>query len=165
MIDLAGQLDADGFLALPLSPATLSSTLTTALNRERELKDSESYLAITLPKPVKKEPKKDAGPNAWVVWNKKEKEKAELLQSLESALKTIEDEKTVEPAKIENVRTFWLKDLHAGMILAEDILGDDDELLLATGTPLNDPLIDKIKKFSEIGLCRSFLEAGAAPKE
>ncbi len=49
------------------------------------------------------------------------------------------------------------------MILAEDILGEEDELLQATGTPSNDPLIDKMKKFSEFGLCRSFLKAGAAP--
>ena len=50
------------------------------------------------------------------------------------------------------------------MILAEDIKGENDALLLATGTSLNAPLIEKIKKFSEYGLCRSFLEAGSAPR-
>lgn len=164
MIELAGSLDADGFLALPMSTATVTKSLELALKRTRNIKEPDDYTAVKLPRPVRKKPKKDVNPNAWVVWSKKEKEKAELLQALESVLKEVKEEEKVEATRIENVRTFWLKDLHAGMILAEDIIGDDDELLLATGTPLNDPLIEKIKKFSEIGLCRSFLKAGAKPE-
>ena len=109
MIDLASTLDADGILTLPMSSATVSNTLSKALKRDREVKKPESYLSVKLPKPVKKKPKKDAGPNAWVVWSKKEKEKADLLQSLESALATIKEESAVEPARIENVKTYWLR--------------------------------------------------------
>ena len=164
MLELAGSLDADGFLALPMSAATVTNALSKALKREHDTKAPEDYLAVNLPNPVRKKPKKDdANPNAWVVWSQKEKEKAEFLRSLKNILKEVKEEETVGPEKIENVHTFWLKDLRSGMILAEDIKGENDELLLATGTSLNDALIEKIKKFSEFGLCRSFLEAGSAP--
>lgn len=164
MIELAGALDADGFLALPMSPATSTSAIIKALKRTREIKAPGVYTEVKLPKPVRKQPKKESNPNAWVIWSKKEKEKADLLQELENVLKEVKEEEIVEPKYIENVRMFWLKDLHSGMILAEDINGEENEFLLASGTPLNDPLINKIKKFSEFGLCRSFLKAGVAPK-
>ena len=105
-----------------------------------------------MPKPVRKQPKKESKPSAWGIWSKKEKEKADLLQDLENVLKDTKDEEKVEPKYIKSVRTFWLKDLHSGMILAEDINGEENELLLASGTPLNDPLINQIKRISEFGL-------------
>ena len=164
MIDLAGVLDADGFLALPMSPAKVTTVISKALKRDWDVKDPDSYLSVKLPKPVKKKaPKKDTSPKAWVVWSQKEKEKTDLVKSLEAVLAAAENKEKVETTRIENVKTFWLKDLRSGMILAEDITGEEDELILASGTPLNDPLIEKIKKFSEIGLYRSFLKAGAAP--
>ena len=169
MIELAGALDADGFLALPISATTVTNTLSKALKRERDLKPKEDYLAANLPRPVRKKPKNDSakpnGANAAVIWTPKEKEKAEFMRSLETVLKKVSEEETVEPAKIVNIRTFWLKDLLPGMILAEDVNGEGDDLLLAAGTHLNNFLIEKIKQFSEFGLCRSFLKAGSAPQD
>ena len=148
MIELAGSLDADGFLALPMSPATITSAITKAFKRTREIKAPEVYTEVKLPKSVRKQPKKESNPNAWLIWSKKEKEKAGLLKELENVLKEVKEEEKAQPTYIENVRTFWLKDLHSGMILAEDINGVEEELLLASGTPFNDSLTGKIKKFS-----------------
>lgn len=142
--------------------ASVTNTLKAAIDRNREIKPAAEYAKTKLPQPAKKkkvpesnEPKK---PKAAVVLSPKDKEKAELLQSIEKM-----QGEMVEAAKIDNVRTFWLKDLLPGMILAEDIKGENDELLLSSGTKLNDGLIEKIKKFSEFGLCRSFLKAGSLP--
>lgn len=163
MIGLAGALDADGLLALPLSAATVQQTIAAALKRERELQPVEVYGGVNLPRPVKKKPQEQAEksrPNAGVVLSPKDKEKAALLRSLEE-IRAQAGADVIDEAKIENIRTFWLKDLLPGMVLAEDITGDDEEMILATGTLLNAPLIEKIKKFSEVGLCRSFLKAGS----
>ncbi len=168
MINLAGALDADGLLAIPVTVASVTNALKAAISREREIQDATTYAKVKLPSPAKKkeEEKKTESrkPKAAVVLTQKDKEKAELIRSLET---TVQDAKksapAVEPARIDNIRSFWLKDLVPGMILAEDIKGENDELLLATGTPLNEALIEKIKKFSEFGLCRSFLKAGSKP--
>lgn len=163
LIALAGSLDANGLLAVPLSAATVQNTITSALKREVALKDAETYGSVKLPKPIKKkkpeEPQKNK-PKAGVVLSPRDKEKADLLRSLE-AIRAEAAEKSIEIAKIQNIRTFWLKDLLPGMVLAEDITGDDDEMILATGTVFNDALIEKVKKFSEVGLCTSFLKAGS----
>jgi DNA-binding NarL/FixJ family response regulator len=167
MIELAKSLDVDGFIAIPVTVASVNNTLSAALKREREAKSAAEYNEIKLPKLVAKKPpeeiKKETGPNARIVWSEKDKEKAELLRTLKESLAQDADGNAVEPAKIDNVRTFWLKDLMPGMVLAEEINGEKDELLLATGTLLNASLIEKIKKFSELGVCRSFLKAGSAP--
>lgn len=163
MIGLAQSLDADGLLALPLSAATVENTITAALKRERELKPVEVYGGVNLPKPVKKKAPdavEKKRPNAGVVLSPKDKEKAALLKSLDE-IRAQASQNTIDAARIENIRTFWLKDLLPGMILAEDITGDDDEMILSTGTQLSEGLIEKIKKFSEVGLCRSFLKAGS----
>lgn len=163
IIGLAGELDVDGLLAIPLSAATVQNTLKSALKRERSLKPKEVYGGVKLPKPVKKkkvEAEQKAKPNAGVVLSPKDKEKADLMRSLE-AIRAEAATNSIETARIENIRTFWLKDLLPGMVLAEDITGDDDEMILSSGTLLNDALIERIKKFSEVGLCRSFLKAGS----
>ena len=163
MIELAGKLDADGLLAIPVTVASVTNTLKVAVDRSRSISDAATYAKVKLPTPGKKKQQNDAQeprkPKAAVVLSPRDKEKAELLLSIEK----IKGE-MIEAAKIDNVRTFWLKDLLPGMILAEDIKGENDELLLLTGTQLNDALIEKIKKFSEFGLCRSFLKAGSKPE-
>ncbi len=162
MIDLAGALDADGLLVIPLTVASITNALKVAIDRDRDIKSVETYAKVKLPAPAKKKKAaKEEGPRkpkAAVVISPKDKEKAELLLSIEKMQSEI-----VEETKIDNVRSFWLKDLLPGMILAEDIKGENDELLLSSGTQLNEGLIEKIKKFSEFGLCRSFLKAGSKP--
>lgn len=167
MISLAGSLDADGLLVVPLSAATVQNTISAALKRERELKPIEVYGGVNLPRPVKKKKPEDAEkarPNAGVVLSPVDKERAALLRSLEE-IKAQSEQAAIEAARIENIRTFWLKDLLPNMVLAEDVTGDDDEMILSSGTLLNEALIEKMKKLSEVGLCRSFLKAGSGFKE
>ena len=97
MIELAGSLDADGLLTLPISAAAVSNALSKALKREREAKTAEDYLAVNLPNPVIKKPKKNTNSKAWVVWKQKEKEKTDFLLSFESVLEKIKEEEKVEP--------------------------------------------------------------------
>lgn len=170
MIAFAKSLELDGFLSVPVTVASVNNTLSAAMKRERELQEKETYEAVQLPKPVAKKPKdeekKAKVPNARIVWSEKEKEKAELLRTLKESVETGQGgTNAVDENQIANVRTFWLKDLLPGMVLAEEITGENEELLLSLGTVLNDNLIDKIKKFSELGVCRSFLKAGSAQPE
>lgn len=170
MVTIAKSLDLDGFLSIPMTVASVNNTLSTTLKRERELQSPDSYEAVKLPKPVAKKPKDDEQkpkvPNARIVWSEKEREKAELLRKLKESLADNQSApEAINESQIDNVRTFWLKDLLPGMVLAEEITGEDDELLLAVGTLLNDALIEKIKKFSELGVCRSFLKAGSTPTD
>lgn len=166
MVTIAKSLDLDGFISIPVTVASVSNTLSTALKRSRDLQDPNIYEAVKLPKPVAKKAKeaetKRKVPNARIVWSEKDREKAELLRSLKESIANNSDATpAIDESSIENVRTFWLKDLLPGMILAEVITGENDELLLSIGTVLTDSLIDKIKKFSELEICRSFLKAGS----
>ncbi|MBT6089292.1 MAG: response regulator [Rhodospirillaceae bacterium] len=172
MVSFAQSLDLDGFIALPITVTAMNNTLSAALKRDRELNSAEDYTLVKLPTPV---PKKTAtednkkgskGPNARIVWTEKDKEKAELLRALKEGVGNGQgDTEAVPEEKIDNVRTFWLKDLLPGMVLAEEITGEEDELLIASGTLLHDKLIEKIKSLSELGVCRSFLKAGTSPPE
>lgn len=167
MLTLAKALDLDGFIAIPVTVSSVNNTLSAALKRQREAQEPGVYADVKLPQPVKKKlpvEQKHATPNAKVVWSAKEKEKAELIRSLKDGVAADASAPPVQPAQIDNIRSFWLKDLLPGMVLAEEIQGENKELLLATGTVLNDSLIEKIKKFSELGICRSFLKAGSAPE-
>jgi len=167
MLALAKALDLDGFIAIPVTVASVNNTLSAALKRKREAQEPGVYADVKLPQPVKKklpEEQKPARPNAKIVWTEKEKEKAQLIRSLTDGVAAEVSAPPVKPAQIDNIRSFWLKDLHPGMVLAEEINGENQELLLATGTVLNESLIEKIKKFSELGVCRSFLKAGSAPQ-
>ena len=167
MLALAKALDLDGFIAIPVTVASVNNTLSAALKRQREAQEPGVYADVKLPQPVKKKlpvEQKHATPNAKVVWSAKEKEKAELIRSLKDGVAADASAPPVQQAQIDNIRSFWLKDLLPGMVLAEEIQGENKELLLATGTVLNDSLIEKIKKFSELGICRSFLKAGSAPE-
>lgn len=170
MVTIAKSLDLDGFISVPVTVASVGNTLSTALKRSRDLQDANVYGAVKLPKPVAKKAKEDGnkptGPNARIVWSEKDREKAELLRSLKESIENSADvTPAVDDSSIENIRTFWLKDLLPGMILAEEITGEDDELLLSIGTVLNDNLIEKLKKFSELEICRSFLKAGSTEPE
>jgi CheY-like chemotaxis protein len=168
MLALAKALDLDGFIAIPVTVASVNNTLSTALKRTRDVQEAKVYADVKLPQPVKKKSpieQKPVTPNAKIVWSEKEKEKADLIRSLKDGVATETSARPVQPDQIDNIRSFWLKDLLPGMLLAEDINGENNELLLATGTILNASLIDKIKKFSELGLCRSFLKAGSAPQQ
>jgi len=164
MISIASSLDADGLLVMPLSAATVQNTLSTAMKRDREMKPVEVYGGVNLPRPVKKKKKEEVSekkrPNAGVVLSPADKERAALLKSIEE-IKAQSEQASVEAAKINNIRTFWLKDLHPGMVLAEDITGEEDEMILSVGTVLNEALIEKLKKMSEVGISRSFLKAGS----
>lgn len=172
MVKFAQSLDLDGFIALPVVVTTMNNTLSAALKRDRELGPADDYALVKLPTPV---PKKAAAedskkgskvPNARTVWTEKDREKAELLRTLKEGVGNDQgDTPSVAEEKIDNVRTFWLKDLLPGMVLAEEITGEEDELLIASGTLLHDNLIEKIKALSEMGVCRSFLKAGTPPPE
>lgn len=167
MIGIAGSLDADGLLVMPLSAATVQNTISAAMKRERELKPVEVYGGVNLPRPVKKKKEESSEkkrPKAGVVLTPVDKERAALLKSIEE-IKAQSELAKIEAAKIKNVRTFWLKDLHPGMVLAEDITGEDDEMVLSAGTVLNEALIEKLKKLSEVGIARSFLKAGSGLAE
>ncbi|NKB44614.1 MAG: response regulator [Alphaproteobacteria bacterium] len=167
MVKYAQSLDLDGFIALPVTVTAMNNTLSGALKRDRELNPAEDYGLVKLPTPVPKKTSQDEsskaskGPNARIVWTEKDKEKAELLRTLkENAGNGQSNSSSVAEDKIDNVRTFWLKDLLPGMVLAEEITGEEEELLIASGTLLHDSLIEKIKALSELGVCRSFLKAG-----
>lgn len=159
VVKAALALDVHAYLVKPVSFEKLTKTLDSALSRSILVKPSAHYRAITgleVPQTVKAA---ETHIPPWVMWMSKSpkrvqmeerlsqirKEVAEVLDEAAGGTESATDGKEIE---IKNTRRVLIDEIQPGMVLAEDIYGNDRALLVASGTRLSRGLIGRLREIA-----------------
>lgn len=150
IVETAVACDVSGYLVKPVSLDKLKTALTNALETPPNIKSVDAYREIkvaAVPKTLKDGP---ARKSAWVVWNRERaklwKVDATLDQLRVEAESQIRNQS--ELLDIRNKRLRPLENLKPGLVLAEDITDEDDNLLLGAGIVLNESLLARLKELA-----------------
>lgn len=142
--------DVSGYLVKPVSLDKLKTSLAAALSTPVDIKPVDVYREVeikSVPEDLKDGPVRKS---AWVVWNR---ERARLWK-VDSTLDQIRVEaesqirNQAELLDIKNKRLRPLENIKPGLVLAEDITDEDDNLLLGAGIVLNEPLLARLKELA-----------------
>jgi two-component system chemotaxis response regulator CheY len=158
VVSAAVALDVHAYLVKPVSYEKLVKTLDVAIAKDILVKPAGHYRAVAgveVPALVKAS---DTHVPPWVTWITKSPRRQQMEEQLKQIRQEISDnaraasvngeDKAVE---IKNVRRMKIEDIAPGIILAEDIYGNDRALLVASGTVLSRGLIGRIKNLATEG--------------
>ena len=158
VVKAALALDVHAYLVKPVSYEKLLKTLETALDRHIQVKPFGYYKAITgveVPQAVKAA---ETHIPPWVTWISKSPRRQQMEERIKQIRKEVSDalehskqEQEDDKIEIRNMRRMLIDEIEPGVVLAEDIYGNDRALLVASGTLLSRSLIGRLKDLAAEG--------------
>lgn len=147
LILLARMLDVSGLLVKPVAQDKLEQMIATAIDHPPDLRDPAEYDTVETPalSPLARLPKKKRIP-PWVLMSQSP---TSPITKSESEIEAMKDDagpvKNKADLTIKNRKKAKIEDISAGSLLAQDIVRENGNLVLAMGTPLNDNTIKRLK--------------------
>lgn len=168
VVKSAVAMDVNGFLVKPVAMNKLVQSLQHAFSSPVKLKDPAYYKSIKLAElhTLNDDLDHDAGDHhkhsAWVVLSAASRKSNETAVKAKLAAFKAEHgpHGNQQEVKIRNRRKCSLDELTDGMILAEDVLADEDHILLKRGTRMNGSMIERLKELAADSESRDYVLIG-----
>jgi len=144
-------LDVNAYLVKPVSFEKLVKTINLAMTKEWQPQQPEKYEAIgglEVPPDVKESSTRGSASVLWGTRSPLWKPYEAPQEGVHRTPAVIEPDKANDAPVIRNVRLRPVEKIRVGKVLAENVMGNDGALLVATGTVLSEELLSRLKAFA-----------------